>query len=219
MVYGIFFRPAKVFSSPTTVTLLASNIFTIFLALTEGWSLALVLWVYWLQSVIIGFFQFLKILSLEEFSSDGVSFNGVPVQPTTRTKISVAFFFALHYGFFHLVYAVFLASFFLFQDFSGSSAQAQSQDLFFFFLAAAAFFINHLFSFLHFRNAASAEKPNIGAVMFAPYARIIPMHLTIIFGGVLIATGQAKSALLLFLLLKTGADLAMHLFEHKSQSV
>jgi len=54
--------------------------------------------------------------------------------------------------------------------------------------------------------------PNIGTMMFFPYLRIIPMHLTIIFGSDY-AKGSS-GALILFLVLKTIADLIMHMIEH-----
>ena len=152
VVMAFFSAPQKLFSSPTTITLLASNLFTILLAVTEGWSLALVLWVYWLQSVIIGFFQFWKILSLENFSTEGVKINGHSVEPTQATKFSTAFFFAFHYGFFHFGYFIFLASAPLFSQVAGNAAmQLSLTDVFFILLAAAGFFANHYF-FHHFMH-------------------------------------------------------------------
>lgn len=54
--------------------------------------------------------------------------------------------------------------------------------------------------------------------MLFPYARIIPMHLTIMFGGVLASVGNfSHIVLLFFMLLKTIADLAMHSLEHAEQ--
>jgi hypothetical protein len=47
--------------------------------------------------------------------------------------------------------------------------------------------------------------------MFLPYVRILPMHLTIVFGGLLFG---GTLALLLFGVLKTAADAAMHSLEH-----
>ena len=52
---------------------------------------------------------------------------------------------------------------------------------------------------------------NIGTLMFIPYLRIIPMHLTIILGAVLGSGG----GLLLFGALKTVADVVMHKVEHR----
>ena len=48
--------------------------------------------------------------------------------------------------------------------------------------------------------------------MFTPYLRIVPMHLTIIFGGLMAHT---NAGLLLFGVLKTVADVAMHAVEHR----
>jgi uncharacterized membrane protein YdbT with pleckstrin-like domain len=53
-----------------------------------------------------------------------------------------------------------------------------------------------------------------------PYYRIIPMHFTIMFGAiVIIVLGIAGitstlPVLVIFLLIKTAADLAMHLHKH-----
>ena len=48
--------------------------------------------------------------------------------------------------------------------------------------------------------------------MFFQYARVIPMHLTIILGS-RFAKGSLTE-LLIFLVLKTVADLIMHMVEH-----
>jgi len=48
--------------------------------------------------------------------------------------------------------------------------------------------------------------------MFFPYARIIPMNLVILLGGPIAADDPV--ALVLLLMLKTGADVAMHVIEH-----
>jgi hypothetical protein len=55
--------------------------------------------------------------------------------------------------------------------------------------------------------------------MFAPYVRIIPMHLTIILGGFVGIIGSAFSinadfvVLSLFILIKTGVDVITHSIE------
>jgi hypothetical protein len=48
--------------------------------------------------------------------------------------------------------------------------------------------------------------------MFFPYARILPMHLTILIGAYL--EKHSTGTVILFLGLKTFADLTMHLMEH-----
>lgn len=49
--------------------------------------------------------------------------------------------------------------------------------------------------------------------MFLPYARILPMHLTIILGGAL--GGEGAAVVLIFGALKTAADVLMHHVEHR----
>jgi len=191
--------------------LVLSNLITIVLAVVFSWSIMIILWSYWLQSIIIGFFNFFKILTLKEFSTDGYKSNGREVPATTGTKIGTAFFFAFHYGMFHLIYSFFLLGF------SFASSGISFEEIGFVFLSGIIFFVNHLFSFLYFKSKPQ-KKQNIGAVMFFPYLRIIPMHTTIIFGGMFLFTGIGSAfVLVLFLSLKTIADLAMHSIEHREQ--
>ena len=189
--------------------LLASNAVTVVLAVTQNWNLLPLMWVYWFQSIVIGFFNFLRIRDLREFSTEGLAINVHPVEPTPETKNHIARFFLLHYGIFHLVYFIFLLVFSLTNMFSTAGENAlDPADLKYILPLALLFLGNHLFSYLHNRQR-DIGRQNIGMLMFYPYARIIPMHLTIILGFSL------GSRLLLFLLLKTLADAIMHVVEHR----
>jgi len=189
--------------------LLASNGVTILLALTQDWNVLPLMWIYWFQNIVIGFFHFLRIRQLEEFSTEGFSMNGRPAQPTQETKHHVARFFLLHYGTFHLAYFVFLLVFSRTGMFSSADENAfGSGDLTYVVLAALVFLGNHIFSYFYNRPR-DIGRPNIGTMMFYPYARVIPMHLTIVLGWLL------SSRLLFFLLLKTLADVIMHVVEHR----
>jgi hypothetical protein len=189
--------------------LIASNAVTVVLAVTQDWNLLPLMWVYWFQSIVIGFFNFLRIRHLSEFSTEGLAINGYPVEPTPETKNRIARFFLLHYGVFHLVYFIFLLVFSLTDMFSTAGENPlNTADLKYMLPLAFLFLGNHLFS--HFYNRPrDTGRQNIGMLMFYPYARIIPMHVTIIMGFFL------GHRLLLFLLLKTLADAIMHVVEHK----
>ena len=197
------------FTDSSTLFLLASNIITIILAVVQHWSLITILWIYWCQSVIIGVFNFVKILGLKDFSTENVKINERPVSPTTGTKLFMAFFFAFHYGLFHLAYMIFLLTFSLAQSISYGVLTGIGSIV----LAAGIFFVTHLFSYFYNRKR-DTKKQNIGSVMAFPYLRIIPMHLTIIIGSLL-----GPAALPFFLVLKTIADLAMHVIEHRREVV
>ena len=184
--------------------LIVSNLIVIVWALTEGWQLAIVVWVYWAQSVFIGILWFFKILTLKEFSTKSIEINEKAVEATTGTKIRIAFIFLAHYGFFHLGYA-----FFLFVQFKS----VRIGPILF---MAGLFLVYQCFSFFYNRKWEGKRKPNIGKLFCFPYARIIPMHLTILFGGILSwGTFEGKMTLAFFMLLKTFADVIMHVVEKK----
>ena len=153
-----------------------------------------------MQSIIIGFFQMLRILSLKKFSTDKFTINNQPASPTTQTKIFTAFFFAFHYGFFHFIYAIFLSNFFTNLPF----------DFTYLLTGGLIFFLNHLFSFYQDKVIDQQKVQNIGQIMLFPYTRIIPMHLIIIFGALL-----GPPTLIIFLLFKTLVDILMHTIKHQ----
>ena len=92
----------------SALTLLLSNLLALGFALLQEWDLGVLIWVYWRQSVIIGVFNFIKIWTLKEFSTERFTINQQPVDPTPATRYQTAIFFAFHYGFFRTIYAVFL---------------------------------------------------------------------------------------------------------------
>lgn len=187
-----------------TGTIIAENALIAAMAVIDQWSLLSVLWVYWWQSVIIGLFAFLRMLGLRQFSTEGLSANGHPVEATPSAKRSVAGFFVLHFGGFHAAYLVFLTV-------SGAVASIAWPWL---VISVASFVYTHGRSHLENRAADLAGRPNLGTMMFLPYARVVPMHLMLIIG--LGAGVDGTAGLLGFLLLKTGADVLMHIVEHSA---
>jgi hypothetical protein len=181
--------------------LVCSNLWILALSLIQKWPLPDILWTFWFQSVIIGIFWFFKILALKNFSTDNLEINDRPVPPTLQTRNQTAAFFLFHYGFFHAGYAVFLATHW---------TVVNKWPI---VIMAAIFVANHLFSFIHNRKWDSDTKPNLGTVMFFPYARIIPMHLTILFGVPLGLAGGSPLVIAFFMFLKTAADVTMHAIE------
>ncbi len=190
-------------TDPTFWGVVGGNFLSIYLALSQQWSLGELLWVFWAQSVIIGIANIIRMLNLTEFTTEGLKMNDEPVPETRAAQLSVVGFFALHYGFFHFVYFVFL-----FQDHPLTKINAE--HLPFILLGALGFLGAHFFSlWRNFGHDFKEQKPNLGTLMFYPYLRIIPMHLTIIIGG---SMGEG-SGMTLFLVLKTFADAGMHIIE------
>lgn len=185
-------------------SLIGANILALGIAYYQDWSAVSLMLLYWGQSVVIGIANVFRMLALDRFSTEDFTMNNQPVDPTPETKRKVAAFFALHYGIFHLVYFGFLAS-------ESHGAQVFAP---WYWLCIAGFAANHFWSYRYNRDLDRQGTPNIGTLMFTPYIRIVPMHLTIIFGGALAISGT-HSGLLMFGALKTVADVAMHAVEHR----
>jgi hypothetical protein len=193
---------AQARSDSSVLVLVAANLVALAIAYGTGMSLRSLMLIYWIQSVIIGVCTVVRILSLSSFTTDNFKVNGQPVEATAGTKRQTAIFFALHFGVFHLVYLVFVA-------FASRASELGSP------LGYAActliFAANHGYSLRHNLRRDAQGRPNIGTLMFLPYARIVPMHATILLGGAFVGT----AAFFLFGLLKTLADVAMHVVEHR----
>lgn len=232
--------PAVGWASDRSVfTLIAANLFAIVIALWFEMRLKDLMLVYWTQSVIIGVSFFVRMLALRRFSTrSGADRNPLMWEFYFRQsqvgKFLVgeyfqAFFFLIHYGFFHVLYFVFLT----WETESRSSAAILDWG---FALCVLAFLVNHAFSLAHNLKADRSGTPNISILFWLPYARILPMQLTLIFGSLATARleslieqlrvadlgiplsdriAAASGALLMFLALKTLADVVMHVIEHR----
>ncbi len=185
--------------------LIASNALALVLAWLTHMTLRDLMLAYWIQSVVIGAANVVRIWKLHDFSTEGMQMNGRPVPETEGSKYYVAIFFAFHYGFFHLVYFMFLT---VRPEHGLGSAWA-------YFALAASFAVSHFYSLKHNIESDASGRPKLGVLMFMPYARIVPMHIMIIAGVAFSHDGPAALPTLLFFgTLKTVADAFMHTFEH-----
>lgn len=192
-----------ILSDRSLTVLLLSNLLTLVLAVVQQWDVRVLMWIYWAQSVIIGYFNVHRILALENFTTSGFMINDKPVKRTAAGKRQTALLFAMHYGIFHLGYMVFLAT---------MSGVQPGFPLFGMLVCILAFYLNHRFSYHYNRERDLEGIPNLGNLMTYPYVRIVPMHLMIVIGSNFL--GNNGIALVFFLLLKTAADIAMHVIEH-----
>ncbi len=225
--------PAVGWASDRSVfMLIAANLFAIVIALWFEMRLKDVMLVYWAQSVIIGVSSFVRMLALRRLSTrPGADRNPLMWEfyISPGFKYFEPFFFLFHYGGFHLIYFGFLT----WETESRSFAVILGWG---FALCVLAFLVNHAFSLAYNLKADRSGKPNISILFWLPYARILPMHLTLIFGSLEAARleslieqlrvadlgiplsdrfAAASGALLMFLALKTLADVLMHVVEHR----
>ena len=183
--------------------LIAVNIIVLVIAHYMKLSLRGLMLVYWMQSAVIGACHVYRITQLKRFATDGFRINNQPVDETPATRAKTATFFAIHFGFFHVGYLVFLS---VAPSKAGTLAAPAA-----YLLCGAAFAFNHIYSLRHNIAKDAAGRPNIGTLMFLPYARTVPMHVTICTGFLF---HPGPYGLLFFGVLKTAADALMHTVEH-----
>ena len=189
----------------------AANGFATWWAVRSGWPLLMLVIPFWIQSVVIGWFYRRRILALQRFCTDGFQIDDRPVPETPETRTTTANFLAAHYGFFHAVYAILLAAF-GFAGSLGATAGLGLADL------GSVGGLGALFVFTqhaeHRRAVANDRglRPNIGAMLFLPYVRVVPMHLMILIGA---AMGSGAGAIVVFGVLKSAADALMLVLEER----
>ncbi|MBW2968042.1 hypothetical protein KY362_06160 [Candidatus Woesearchaeota archaeon] len=193
---------AKWTSDRSLWALVASNVMLIVFAFFQQWSIHTIMWVYWSQSVIIGVFNVFKIMQTK-----GVEPKHQMLPFAPHLKYPIAAFFAVHYGGFHFGYMIFLLA----STFAGVPIYSSIPVSWLSVLAfSGLFLVNHYYSYNKNKKKDLVKKRTPTVQMMIPYARIIPMHITIIVGALL-----QEKVIILFLVLKTIADAVMHVREHR----
>jgi len=199
---------------PSFWLLLFSNVITIFLAVTQGWGLLILMWIYWFQSLTIGVFNFLRMRQFKNLKTEIIYVEEKQVELIEQTAHKIAWSFLLSYTFMHLMYLVFLLAFSLTENIEISAifgGPLYLADAKYIIITASMFFVSHIFSYFY-NKANEFNKSKLTYLMHIAYMRVLPMHLTIIF------TMLIKEGLLFFLLLKTVSDLTMHNKAHANQN-
>jgi hypothetical protein len=194
---------------PSFLVLIAANLYPVAAVLFFGWEVFLLLVLFWMENLVIGFFTVLKMLFAGGEKSGRL------------VKFSIIPFFCLHYGIFALVHGVFVFVLFggvfssdsAFIDLETPRQQFMSYQL---SLGSLTLFISHGVSFVYnYIGAGEYKNSNPNNLMQQPYGRVVILHLTIIFGGFLMMLlGSPVAGLLLLIVLKTALDLRAHLREH-----
>jgi cation transport ATPase len=187
--------------------LIFANIVPVMGVLYGGWNILDLLFIYWAESVIIGFFNILKMLSAGEKNNRSILLIVVD-------RLFACSFFIVCYGGFMLLHAVFifgLAAEFYKISFEPLALLAKTWP------GLLSLFFSHGFSFIsNYLLSREREKADIYSLMHQPYSRIVTMQISLIIGLWLTTFfGQPALLLLFFLIMKTAADLNAHLKERK----
>ena len=224
-------RMYRATSSPVAIALLVGvNLIPLAGALFWGWDVFTLLILYWLENGIVGVFNVLK-MALAQGPLDTRA--GPQESVTTASRLTLIPFFIVHYGIFWVVHGVFVMSLPAiiglgmgpsqpvllpdgsFVDLGEDAAFAPRFDLVTW--GAIGLAISHGVSFLlNYMGRGEYRTARLGMLMFAPYARLVALHLTIIVGGMLsIRLGSPIGSMIVLVAIKTAIDLALHIREHR----
>jgi len=178
--------------------LIAVNLLPLSGVLFFNWSVYEVLLLYWSENIIIGIFNLARFWTLLRRRRD-------------YSALFLGPFFTIHYGGFALGHYVFLQAFF------GPDSDIGGELSAMFAASFLALLASHGISFLvNFLGRREYERTTTRELMSAPYARVVVLHLTVLFGGFgVMALGEPWYALAILVLVKLGIDIAAHRREHR----
>jgi hypothetical protein len=207
--------------------LLVVNLIPLAGAIFWGWNVFTLLILYWLENGIVGVFNVLK-MALAQGPLDTRS--GAPEIVTTVSRLTLIPFFIVHYGIFWVVHGVFVLSLPAFIGLGtsgppilpdgsliGFDEESLGPRLDLVALGAIGLAISHGVSFVfNYLGRGEFRTARLGMLMFAPYVRLVALHVTIIVGGMLsIALGSPVGSMIVLVPIKIAIDLALHVREHR----
>ena len=190
--------------TPSLLVLGLANALPIAGVLLLGWKVFPLVLLYWLENVVVGGFNVGKLLLAQ------------PQEPAYSVgKLFLIPFFVFHFGMFTLVHGVFVFALFgakslpRFDSLTELPAAIRAYHLGWGVLALV---VSHGLSFYwnYFENG-EYRRASLPILMMQPYARLVVLHLAVLFGGWIVLTlGSPLLALLVLVALKTAADVRAH---------
>lgn len=190
----------------TAVLLVVVNLLPVWAVATERAGMGDVFLVYWIENVVVWLCGIVRV-STAEGTDTTVKVSG------NTGDMGLPGFFALHYGIFTLVHGVFAVVMAVLVDLQGGIGQV--------LLLSALIAASHLFSLgVNWFGRNERSVVGQGTAMFAPYPRMLVLHVGIIMGFMFIGGpnavdhGAQVNAVALLCGLKTLVDLLFHLLQH-----
>lgn len=187
--------------------LLLSNLVPLAGVCFLGWDAFSLIFLYWLESSVIGIFTALKMLLAEGSILSGVAASFLPRLPQMLLRLPLIAFFVFHFGMFMCVHLALLQALFKISALPNAGG--------FYVLALAA---SHGFSFFwNYLGKKEYLDHSPMELMFQPYNRIWLMHGVVLIGGLAaVALHLQQLVLAVMVVLKTAADLYSHLHSHST---
>ena len=190
--------------TPSLLVLGLANALPIAGVLLLGWKVFPLVLLYWLENVVVGGFNVGKLLLAQ------------PQEPAYSVgKLFLIPFFVFHFGMFTLVHGVFVFALFGAKSLPRFDSLAELPEAiraYHLGWGVLALVVSHGLSFYwnYFENG-EYRRASLPILMMQPYARLVVLHLAVLFGGWIVLTlGSPLLALLVLVALKTAADVRAH---------
>jgi hypothetical protein len=217
--------------SKSAWVLVLANLIPIWGVLFDQWSTFSVVFLFWIENVIIGIFNVAKMLTY--------GFLGTPSHPSDDIKIPgrvitrglmmlgmtfMSAFFTFHYGMFCFVHGIFVMALLggkmghgMPNPFLHALHELNGELRY----AILAMVLSHGFSFFaNFLKAEEYKQVEATQLMGAPYGRIVVLHMAILFGAFIsLALGSGAGILLLLIAGKIILDVKLHLKERERGAI
>lgn len=197
-------------ASVSSWVLVAANLVPLYGVLAWDWPVFPLIALFWMENVIVGALNVARMLAADPGNV-----------ALWAGKLFMVPFFCVHYGMFTAAHGTFVFGMFGGKGYDARGlwpGEAAVQTVVDYGLAVpvAALALSHLFSFVwNYLGRGEFRSASLAALMGTPYARVVVLHLTIIFGGMAaMALDSPVWALVLLVGIKTGVDLLSHRREH-----
>jgi hypothetical protein len=211
---------------PSVIALVAANLVPIAGVLYADWEILPLMLLFWLENLVIGLFTIARMLLAQGHAGR----QGAGQAVIALGNLVLTAFFVFHYGGFALGHGIFLVA--LFGDKSTSVGDAfgpaglanlVKEIVVQYGLAWAllALVVSHGVSFYtNYLRPRRFEDTVAIKLMWAPYKRVVILHVVILLGAFAVrATHATILPLLLLIALKIIVDLGAHLREHRRPQV
>lgn len=227
-------RPAAAWSLPL-VMLIAANLVPLVGVFLWDWRIFDVVALYWAENVVVGGMNVLKMalcapdprqVPMQVKSADGAPIGSAGSQMAIHhvSKLFFIPFFVVHYGIFTFVHGLFVFS--LLGGNSGIESAGPMAGMRSMIAeivegggkwALLALVVSHGVSFVHHFLIGGEFRRTIAPVqMFAPYGRVVVLHVAILAGAFAIsALGSPVLLLAILIAGKIGIDIGLHRRSHR----
>jgi hypothetical protein len=212
-----FFDPdlfARTYRDPLAWLTLLVDLLPVIAVVFFGWKAVPLVALYWLENLVIGAFTILRMLGT-------IAANALNI-PIALFMVP---FFTVHYGMFCFGHGIFLSAFAggkvgnAAPGFSGMQTLvdwALGTGPYMLWFVGAIILVNAIFYIVDFIGRGDYRTTQLPVEMFAPYGRIVTLHVAIILGaGLMMAFGQPLLGVLILIILRVVFGMILNMLRQR----